>query len=398
MHPKIDHPSVHVAPPPAEPAPPPKKDVAEAPAAFEKAPAPRARKAPPGPAPEIHITRGTRALVQTGDISNFYVKTTRNSDGTVSYEIGSHLGVISDNVSSLFAAIAQPFGYVRRTTYVHGPDAVDFLVSKGGLAAQSAEVRELLSGLKELHVPTRKKILRAARTLAQIGYGSKGKILDERYWMEAADKTHRSVDGEEFATRRRAWREDGNTTLSFPEWEKLHFGVGQGEGERVAYLTPAQRRPYEIQIERDGSGGVILRRQDGQPLDTTNEETGLLGRGSAIFVIGQDGRLYASSPPEGTFHHSSFLGGGAVMGAGEIATDASGHIVRFSSNSGHYKPDDETVCRALQHLEDSGVDLWNVEFVDARFRREFDGLNAGQVLMQLQRGRKAAEGEKKGGR
>jgi hypothetical protein len=77
----------------------------------------------------------------------------------------------------------------------------------------------------------------------------------------------------------------------------------------------------------------------------------------AIWVMDPSGRLYVSSTPQpGMFNHSSFLGGGSVICAGEIII--AGGVIKFINNrSGHYKPPDNALDNAIAKLEDQGVAL-----------------------------------------
>lgn len=77
----------------------------------------------------------------------------------------------------------------------------------------------------------------------------------------------------------------------------------------------------------------------------------------AIWVMDPSGRLYVSSTPQpGMFNHSSFLGGGSVICAGEIII--TGGVIKFINNrSGHYKPPDEALDNTIAKLREQGVDL-----------------------------------------
>jgi hypothetical protein len=77
----------------------------------------------------------------------------------------------------------------------------------------------------------------------------------------------------------------------------------------------------------------------------------------AIWVMDPSGRLYVSSTPQpGMFNHSSFLGGGSVICAGEIII--AGGVIKFINNrSGHYKPPDNALDNAIAKLKDQGVAL-----------------------------------------
>jgi hypothetical protein len=53
-------------------------------------------------------------------------------------------------------------------------------------------------------------------------------------------------------------------------------------------------------------------------------------------VLDTSGRFYCHAKQRGTFHHSSFLRGGAVLSAGGIVVEA-GRIVKLTADSGHYR-------------------------------------------------------------
>jgi hypothetical protein len=101
----------------------------------------------------------------------------------------------------------------------------------------------------------------------------------------------------------------------------------------VKYLNEAERQAYRL-FMRDGK----LYDAQGNLFDTTNA-TNPESRGHAIFVMDQNGNIYASNnPAQGKFHHSSFFGGEPVAGAGEIRVE-NGVLKGLSDRSGHYRPD-----------------------------------------------------------
>ena len=118
-------------------------------------------------------------------------------------------------------------------------------------------------------------------------------------------------------------------------------------GSKVEYLTPTQRVAYEITV-RDGK----LYTADGALLTT--------GRRGAIFVMTEEGRLYAAPDIDpGYFHHSSFVAGAPVAGAGELYAKE-GTLTEISDQSGHYEPGPEFTAQVLRRLRDLGVDLSQV--------------------------------------
>jgi hypothetical protein len=139
------------------------------------------------------------------------------------------------------------------------------------------------------------------------------------------------------------------------ETKAMHSAMeGEERGEvwdtSVTYLGPEERRPYALRIE------------EGKVLDATGglyDTKGAL----AIFVLDPDGTPFASTEAErGHFHHSSFVAGGPVAAAGEIAV-ASGTPTTVTNRSGHYRPGQVLTGQFLCHLRSHGVDLSRVRLV-----------------------------------
>ncbi|WP_156371317.1 hypothetical protein [Nocardia arizonensis] len=83
-------------------------------------------------------------------------------------------------------------------------------------------------------------------------------------------------------------------------------------GSAVKYLSAEERKAYELTV-RDGK----IYDANGNLFDTTAASTAHSGDGKAIFVMDENGKLYASTyHAPGQFHHSSFLAGQPVSGAG----------------------------------------------------------------------------------
>ena len=94
------------------------------------------------------------------------------------------------------------------------------------------------------------------------------------------------------------------------------------EVDRIKYLVETR-------------GGQLLRRT--LLFDTSTLSTHFSGLGWAIWVRAPNGNFYSHSHKIGRFHHSTFLAGGVVRGAGEWRVTA-GKIVQISGKSGHYQP------------------------------------------------------------
>lgn len=83
-----------------------------------------------------------------------------------------------------------------------------------------------------------------------------------------------------------------------------------------------------------------------------------------MFVMDQHGNLYASLQQEvGRLHHSSFLRGKPVAGAGEL--EVHDGVVRFvTRKSGHYMPPPEMLSQVRDMLREQGIDVSGTIFGD----------------------------------
>jgi hypothetical protein len=121
-------------------------------------------------------------------------------------------------------------------------------------------------------------------------------------------------------------------------------GQIRGNKTAVKYLDTAEaREEFELKV-----GGSVT--QGGKPYDTSAMYSKFKGDGFAIYVMGKDGRFYSTSHKIGLFHHSSFLGGGDVAGAGEIKV-VGGTVQYITNKSGHYWPGDVELAQTLHALQ-----------------------------------------------
>ncbi len=119
-------------------------------------------------------------------------------------------------------------------------------------------------------------------------------------------------------------------------------------GSHVHYLSERELAQHRL-VSHDGK----LYDTTGKLFDTS--ESAL--KGHAIYVMDDQGNLYASNYHEvGQFHHSSFLGGKPVAGAGHI-TVKDGEVVMMDNKSGHYTPGKEFADRVKNELIRQGVQL-----------------------------------------
>lgn len=75
-----------------------------------------------------------------------------------------------------------------------------------------------------------------------------------------------------------------------------------------------------------------------------------------IYVLDTGGRFYIHAKHRGSFHHSSFVGGGAVLSAGGIVV-CQGRITKLTADSGHYRPNFVNFMSTVQLLKEWGADL-----------------------------------------
>ncbi len=125
----------------------------------------------------------------------------------------------------------------------------------------------------------------------------------------------------------------------------------------VTYLMPDEAEEFRVFV-RDG---LVYKANDGSLFDTGAASTHWGGGGRAIFVMDGQGNLYASARHEpGAFHHSSFLAGGPVAGAGEIVVE-NGKLILITDRSGHYQPPPQYLQQVLDQLKSQGVDVSSIQ-------------------------------------
>ncbi|XP_062091831.1 IQ domain-containing protein IQM3-like [Humulus lupulus] len=197
---------------------------------------------------------------------------------------------------------------------------------------------------------------------SKIGKGlcedSKAQKLAFQHWIEAIDPRHRYGH---------------NLKVYYEEWcrrdagQPFFYWLDVGDGHKVdledcprprlreeciRYLGPQERKAYEYIITE----GKIVHRLTGELLDTKQ------GKQSTkwIFVMSTCRKLYVGEKKKGSFHHSSFLAGGATLSAGGIIAEC-GRVKSVSAYSGHYRPTDMNLSSFLTFLEENGVNLDEVQ-------------------------------------
>lgn len=131
-------------------------------------------------------------------------------------------------------------------------------------------------------------------------------------------------------------------------------------GQSVHYMDDAEREAHRVVVGRDGR----LYRSDGTLFDTrSGSSVHAGGGGRAIFVMDEHGNLYASNyQAVGEFHHSSFLGGRPVAGAGEIQV-VDGRLQLLTDRSGHYMPGRSFTDQVAANLRGAGAPPFRVDYM-----------------------------------
>jgi hypothetical protein len=154
--------------------------------------------------------------------------------------------------------------------------------------------------------------------------------------------------------------------------------------------TDKKREPYARKFDEQGK----MRNADGSALNTIGAErpAAIGAKGDRhIFVMDGQGQIYSADAIQENkdrakkaresgesvqerFHHSSFLAGEDVAGAGELQV-RDGQVELISDTSGHYRPGSKQMIQAVQQMEKNNVPV-------ERLGVEFVGKSQGQGALQ----------------
>ena len=165
------------------------------------------------------------------------------------------------------------------------------------------------------------------------------------YLVEAIDPRHRTISGALI----QSWAKESS------QWDIVSWMDSRGAGSRSSsaggytteYMTPERRAQYELLMTPPA-----IYTMDAAPLVGDN-----------IFVLSASGVFYGGAKKkdeeeEGlSVHHSSFMAGEAVKGAGHFHTDDAGVLWKIDERSGHYAPGADQVLEVLLALEAARMDL-----------------------------------------
>lgn len=205
--------------------------------------------------------------------------------------------------------------------------------------------------------------------------------LHRKAWLEVSDKHHRY--GKNLRLYYKEWESLGHPFHMFFDWLDSKGEAHDNplpdmpecprsvlDSDTVLYITdPKVSASYALDILADPADGsaVVLDHDTQLPVST--------GKEGWIFVL-RDHVLYGSqkvtapsssaagspdnnctSKPRQRFHHSTFFGGKAVASAGIFLTNEQGRLTDLWPHSGHYRPGEAHMQRALFFLQQQGVDL-----------------------------------------
>ena len=180
------------------------------------------------------------------------------------------------------------------------------------------------------------------------------KMLDQGYWLETSVANPHHFRGHDIKTRWEQSRE-----RDFFVFMQKHKHQLERELQGVKYVTEGERWRYNIVFSGDGS---VHRRLN----QDSFAEGAVVNCVGWIFVIDEHDHCYLNmgdfgqerrgADPGYRFHHSSIPAGKAVRFAGALEV-VNGTVTVVDGCSGHYKPTQEHLIRALLVLENNNVDL-----------------------------------------
>ncbi|CAL5343185.1 unnamed protein product [Camellia sinensis] len=200
---------------------------------------------------------------------------------------------------------------------------------------------------------------RISMNASKVGKGlckdNKAQKLAFQHWIEAIDPRHRYGH---------------NLNAYYEEWCKadagqpFFFWLDIGDGKEQ------EREQYEYIV----AGGTIVNKLTGDLMDTNQE----VHDSKWIFVTSTSKKLYAGKKRKGSFHHSSFLAGGATLAAGRFMAEC-GKLKSVSAYSGHYRPTNENLSIFIAFLKDNGINLEEVKVIShAEGHQSYDISNSTQ--------------------
>lgn len=161
------------------------------------------------------------------------------------------------------------------------------------------------------------------------------------YWLERLDPKNRA--GYLISVKYDQWRSIGTDGVTFWEWLKANGGSYIKTQSKVNGYNNPNSAQWEHQKHFVGS---VLCNADDTYFTTNLLETAFSGNGWGVWVCSLlmanennsdfGNFIFSNTHKAGYDHHSSFLGGSAVLAAGEWVVDSTGTIKVITGKSGHY--------------------------------------------------------------
>lgn len=206
------------------------------------------------------------------------------------------------------------------------------------------------------------------------------KPLGKAYQEGEKNTTAKTVqmDGQDIQVHEKEWlRQQTDANRAAKGQAPVTDEVWEDNVATTQYMNDAQRQDHQVSLTpgQDATGAQNMR------LGGDSLERG----GEHIFVMDGEGQVFAKeaqaalSQMDDTargvhVHHSSFLAGEAVAGAGEMKVDNQGFVNEITDRSGHYKPGENQTTQTLNELENQGVNLNNVKFTMDRGEEKTKGM------------------------
>ncbi|HYF33876.1 MAG TPA: hypothetical protein VD994_01190 [Prosthecobacter sp.] len=190
---------------------------------------------------------------------------------------------------------------------------------------------------------------------ATVTIGGEAVEVHEKDWLRQQTDAKRASEGKSAATDE-MWKANVATTQYMNESQAAAHQVGFEAGTDATGAANAKLTGDSVEQGKkhifvmDGEGGVYAK---GARAAVTQQDDS--GRGVHV-------------------HHSSFLAGEDVAGAGELQVGQDGFLKGVTDRSGHYKPGEEQTTQTLAELENKGVNLDNVKFTLDRGTEKVGGM------------------------
>jgi len=172
------------------------------------------------------------------------------------------------------------------------------------------------------------------------------------YWLERTDPHNRA--GFLISGKYKQWLQTGVSGQSFWDWLQANGGATiRGQTQVNGYNNPnGAQWEHMKHFEQLTS---TLKNSDDTVFATTAMRTEFSETGWAVWVCSMmmldefgtefGNYIFSNTHRAGWDHHSSFLGGNAVIAAGEWIVDNAGKIKVITAKSGHYMPKWENLQR-----------------------------------------------------